>query len=97
MQYEQVQPNQAADRPAPDRLRSGDFGGCMTFGLMTAFTTYVMYEAVYAIHVIAFAGLISGMAVNDDERSKISAARGIGGTLGGILPQVLFPRIIEFF
>lgn len=75
----------------------GDFGGCMTFGLMTAFTTYLMYEAVYAIHVIAFAGLISGMAVNDDERSKLSAARGISGTLGGILPQVLFPRIIEFF
>ena len=65
--------------------------------IVVAFTTYLMYEAVYAIHVIAFAGLISGMAVNDDERSKLSAARGIGGTLGGILPQVLFPRIIEFF
>ena len=65
--------------------------------LAVAFSTYLMYEAVYAIHVIAFAGLISGMAVNDDERSKLSAARGIGGTLGGILPQVLFPRIIEFF
>lgn len=65
--------------------------------VVVAFTTYLMYEAVYAIHVIAFAGLISGMAVSDDERSQLSAARGIGGTLGGILPQVLFPRIIEFF
>ena len=65
--------------------------------LAVAFSTYLMYEAVYAIHVIAFAGLISGMAVNDDERAQLSSARGIGGTLGGILPQVLFPRIIEAF
>ena len=65
--------------------------------LVVAFSTYLLYEAVYAIHVIAFAGLISGMAVTDDERSQLSSARGIGGTLGGILPQVLFPRIIEFF
>ena len=63
--------------------------------LAVAFSTYLMYEAVYAIHVIAFAGLISGMATNDDERAQLSSARGIGGTLGGILPQVLFPRIIE--
>jgi len=65
--------------------------------LVVAFSTYLLYEAVYAIHVIAFAGLISGMAVTDDERSQLSSARGIGGTLGGILPQVLFPRIIEAF
>ena len=65
--------------------------------LVVAFSTYLMYEAVYAIHVIAFAGLISGMAVTDDERAQLSSARGIGGTLGGILPQVLFPRIIEAF
>lgn len=65
--------------------------------LAVAFSTYLMYEAVYAIHVIAFAGLISGMAVNDEERAQLSSARGIGGTLGGILPQVLFPRIIEAF
>ena len=65
--------------------------------LVVAFSTYLLYEAVYAIHVIAFAGLISGMAITDDERSQLSSARGIGGTLGGILPQVLFPRIIEAF
>ena len=65
--------------------------------LAVAFSTYLMYEAVYAIHVIAFAGLISGMATNDDERAQLSSARGIGGSLGGILPQVLFPRIIEAF
>ena len=65
--------------------------------LAAAFSTYLMYEAVYAIHVIAFGGLISGMAINDVERSQLSSARGIGGTLGGILPQVLFPRIIEAF
>ena len=65
--------------------------------LAVAFSTYLMYEAVYAIHVIAFGGLISGMAVNDVERSQLSSARGIGGTLGGILPQVIFPRIIEAF
>ena len=65
--------------------------------LVVAFTTYLMYEAVYAIQVIAYSGLISGMAVTNDERSQLSSARGIGGTLGGILPQVLFPRIIEAF
>ena len=65
--------------------------------LAVAFSTYLMYEAVYAIHVIAFGGLIFVIAVNDVERSQLSSARGIGGTLGGILPQVLFPRIIEAF
>lgn len=65
--------------------------------LAVAFSMYLMYEAVYAIHVIAFGGLITGMAVNDEERAQLSSARGIGGTLGGILPQVLFPRIIEAF
>ena len=59
MQYEQVQPNQAADRPAPDRLRSGDFGGCMTFGLMTAFTTrYYINVALIDTAVISVMTLI---------------------------------------
>ena len=56
-----------------------------------------MYELVYAIHNIALGGLLSAMATNDAERAELSSARGIGGTLGYIIPQTLFPVIISAF
>lgn len=65
--------------------------------LVVAFTTYLTYEVCYAMQHIALGGLISAMAKNDAERAELSSARGIGGMLGNIIPQMLFPAIIMLF
>ena len=65
--------------------------------LVVAFTTYLMYEVFYAMQHIALGGLISAMAKNDAERSELSSARGIGGMLGIVIPQMMFPAIISLF
>jgi len=65
--------------------------------LVVAFTTYLMYEVCYAMQHIALGGLISAMAKDDAERSELSSARGIGGMLGIIIPQMTFPAIISLF
>jgi len=49
------------------------------------------------MHHIALGGLISAMATNDAERAELSSSRGIGGTLGSVVPQMLFPAIISLF
>ena len=65
--------------------------------LVVAFVTYLMYEVFYAMHNISLGGLISAMATNDAERAELSSARGIGGMLGIIIPQMTFPAIISLF
>ena len=65
--------------------------------LVVAFTTYLMYEVFYAMQHIALGGLISAMARDDAERSELSSARGIGGMLGIIIPQMTFPAIVSLF
>jgi len=65
--------------------------------LVVAFVTYLMYEVFYAMHNISLGGLISAMAKNDAERAELSSARGIGGMLGIIIPQMTFPAIISAF
>ena len=65
--------------------------------LVVAFVTYLMYEMFYAMHNISLGGLISAMAKNDGERAELSSARGIGGMLGIIIPQMTFPAIISLF
>ena len=65
--------------------------------LVVAFSTYLMYEVFYAMQHIALGGLISAMATNDAERAELSSARGIGGMLGIIVPQMTFPAIISLF
>lgn len=65
--------------------------------LVVAFVTYLMYEMFYAMHNISLGGLISAMATNDAERAELSSARGIGGMLGIVIPQMTFPAIISLF
>ena len=65
--------------------------------LVVAFSTYLMYEVFYAMQHIALGGLISAMAKNDAERAELSSARGIGGMLGIIIPQMMFPAVISLF
>ena len=65
--------------------------------LVVAFVSYLMYEMFYAMHNISLGGLISAMSTNDSERAELSSARGIGGMLGSIIPQMAFPAIISTF
>jgi len=65
--------------------------------LVVAFVSYLMYELFYAMHNISLGGLMSAMAKNDAERTELSSARGIGGMLGIVIPQMTFPAIISFF
>ncbi len=65
--------------------------------LVVAFASYLMYELFYAMHNISLGGLISAMATNDAERAELSSARGIGGMLGIVVPQMTFPAIISLF
>ena len=65
--------------------------------LVVAFVSYLMYEVFYAMHNISLGGLISAMAKNEAERAELSSARGIGGMLGIIIPQMAFPAIIALF
>lgn len=65
--------------------------------LVVAFVSYLMYEVFYAMHNISLGGLISAMARNDAERAELSSARGIGGSLGIVIPQMLFPAILSAF
>jgi len=65
--------------------------------LVVAFMTYLMYEIFYAIHNISLGGLISAMATNDAERAELSSARGIGGSMGIVIPQMAFPAILSLF
>ena len=65
--------------------------------LVVAFTTYLSYELIYAIHSICLGGLLPAMAKNDAERAELSSARGIGAALGSIIPMTLFPVLLSRF
>ena len=65
--------------------------------MVVAFTTYLSYELIYAIHSICLGGLLPAMAKNDEERAELSSARGIGGALGSIIPMTLFPVLLSWF
>ena len=65
--------------------------------LVVAFTTYLSYELIYAIHSICLGGLLPAMAKNDEERAELSSARGIGAALGSIIPMTLFPVLLSWF
>jgi len=65
--------------------------------LVVVFTTYLVYEFVYAMHNISYGSLISAMATDDGERAALSSARGVGGMLGINLTMVVFPIILSAF
>lgn len=57
----------------------------------------LLYEGFYTMFNIPMGSLLSAMANNDEERAQLSSARGIGGTIFGIIPALLFPIIIKIF
>ena len=65
--------------------------------LVVIFTTYLLYELAYNLFNIPYGSLLAAMAKNDEERAKLSSARGIGGMLGNLIPMTLFPIVISTF
>lgn len=65
--------------------------------LVVVFTTYLLYELAYNLFNIPYGSLLAAMAKTDEERAKLSSARGAGGMLGSMIPMILFPVIISAF
>lgn len=65
--------------------------------LVVVFTTYLLYELAYNLFNIPYGSLLAAMAKTDEERAKLSSARGVGGMLGNLIPMTLFPIVISVF
>ena len=65
--------------------------------LVVVFTTYLLYELAYNLFNIPYGSLLAAMAKTDEERAKLSSARGAGGLLGSMIPMMIFPIIISVF
>lgn len=65
--------------------------------LVVVFTTYLLYELAYNLFNIPYGSLLAAMAKNDEERAKLSSARGVGGMLGSLIPMTMFPIVISTF
>ncbi len=65
--------------------------------LVVVFVTYLLYQLAYNLFNIPYGSLLTAMSKTDEERAKLSSARGVGGMLGAMLPVSLFPLIISYF
>lgn len=65
--------------------------------LVVVFVSYMTYTLLYNMFNIPYGSLLTVMSKNEDERAKLSSARGIGGMLGSMLPSIMFPIIISTF
>ena len=65
--------------------------------LVVVFVSYLSYELIYSLFNIPYGSLLTAMSQNEEERAKLSSARGIGGMLGSMLPSIMFPIIITAF
>ena len=59
--------------------------------LVVLFFCKVAYEACYTMFNIPMGSLLSAMANTDEERAKLSSARGFGSMIGNMVPMILFP------
>lgn len=65
--------------------------------LVVIFVTYLLYQLSYTLFNIPYGSLLTPMSETDEERAKLSSARGVGGMLGNMIPIALFPVIIAAF
>ncbi len=65
--------------------------------LVVVFVTYLLYQLAYNLFNIPYGSLLTPMANTDEERAKLSSARGVGGMVGNMLPMSLFPLVIAGF
>lgn len=63
--------------------------------LVVLFFTKLLYEAAYTMFNIPMGSLLSAMANTDGERASLSSARGIGGTIGNLIPVMIMPILLE--
>ena len=61
------------------------------------FICKILYEACYTMFNIPMGSLLSAMADTDEERASLSSARGFGGTVGNMIPMILFPILLGIF
>ena len=65
--------------------------------IVIAYITYFIYQISYTVFNISYGTLLSAMAKNEIERTKLSSARGLGSQIGFLLPVVVMPFILEYF
>ena len=65
--------------------------------LVVLFVCKILYEGCYTMFNIPMGSLLSAMANTDEERASLSSARGFGGTIGNLLPAMLFPMFLSTY
>lgn len=65
--------------------------------LVVLFFCKILYEGTYTMFNIPMGSLLSAMANNDAERASLSSARGVGSTIGNIIPMMIFPVILNIY
>ena len=72
--------------PIPDM----SLAECIVF----AFFTYIAYGMLYTVVLVPYGSLATVMTRNENERSRLSIARSIGGGIGGVPAGILFPLLV---
>lgn len=62
--------------------------------LAVLFFAKILYEGCYTMFNIPMGSLLGAMARTDEERSKLSSARGFGSTIGNVLPLMILPQLL---
>ena len=72
--------------PIPDM----SLAECIVF----AFFTYIAYGMLYTVVLVPYGSLATVMTRDQNERSRLSIARSIGGGIGGVPAGILFPLLV---
>lgn len=65
--------------------------------LLWAYIIYILWGMCYTFVNIPYGSLAAVMTKDPGERASLSVARGIGGTVGNILPRILVPMVLTYF
>lgn len=65
--------------------------------LVVIFTSYLLYGVIYNMFNVPYGSLMSAMAKDEDERARLSSARGMGGMGGNMATNIAFPVILSVF
>ena len=65
--------------------------------LAWAYATYILWGMCYTYINIPYGSLASVMTQDPAERASLSVARGLGGTLGNMIPRMVVPMILSAF
>lgn len=69
----------------------------MTQKLIWAYVTYILWGMSYTFINIPYGSLAAVMTQDSVERSSLSAARGLGGLLGALIPRIVVPMLLAGF